>query len=158
MASNSISSLLQKLTSGSDISVHDLALEVAAAVSSLFRNNVSAVQCASLLTALRLTGLDEDSRVVAACAQAMRDDSSRIDEDRIRDAITQRVRAEGSYEGGLCDIVGTGGDGHSTFNVSTTASIIASGILAVAKHGAKASSSKSGSADVLKAADPQGSI
>lgn len=48
-----------------------------------------------------------------------------------------------------CDIVGTGGDHHSTFNISTTSSILASSLLLVAKHGNRASTSKSGSADVL---------
>ncbi len=48
-----------------------------------------------------------------------------------------------------CDIVGTGGDSHHTFNVSTSASIIASSLLLVAKHGNRASTSKSGSADLL---------
>ncbi len=45
--------------------------------------------------------------------------------------------------------MGTGGDSHSTFNVSTTASIIASSQLLVAKHGNRASTSMSGAADVL---------
>ena len=48
-----------------------------------------------------------------------------------------------------CDIVGTGGDSHCTFNVSTTSAIIASSLLLIAKHGNRASTSKSGSADVL---------
>lgn len=48
-----------------------------------------------------------------------------------------------------CDIVGTGGDSHNTFNISTTASILASSLLLVAKHGNRASTSKSGSADLI---------
>lgn len=48
-----------------------------------------------------------------------------------------------------CDIVGTGGDGHSTFNISTASSILASSLLYIAKHGNRASTSKSGSAEVL---------
>lgn len=48
-----------------------------------------------------------------------------------------------------CDIVGTGGDGHDTFNVSTTSSIIASSLLMIAKHGSTSSTSLSGSADLL---------
>lgn len=53
-------------------------------------------------------------------------------------------------ESSQCDIVGTGGDGHSTFNVSTASSIVASTLLLVAKHGNQASTSKSGSADLIK--------
>jgi anthranilate phosphoribosyltransferase len=54
-----------------------------------------------------------------------------------------------------CDIVGTGGDSHSTFNVSTTASIIASPYLLTAKHGNRAQTSMSGSADVLASISPK---
>lgn len=49
-----------------------------------------------------------------------------------------------------CDIVGTGGDGHNTYNVSTTSSIIASALLMMAKHGNNSSTSLSGSADLLQ--------
>lgn len=51
-----------------------------------------------------------------------------------------------------CDIVGTGGDGHNTFNISTTSSIVASSILMMAKHGNNSSTSLSGSADLLQRA------
>ncbi len=53
-----------------------------------------------------------------------------------------------------CDIVGTGGDSHHTFNISTTSSILASSLLLLSKHGNRASTSKSGSADLLNATLP----
>lgn len=56
--------------------------------------------------------------------------------------------------GGQCDIVGTGGDSHRTFNISTTSSIIASPLLMMAKHGNRAQTSFSGSADVLTSITP----
>jgi anthranilate phosphoribosyltransferase len=53
-----------------------------------------------------------------------------------------------------CDIVGTGGDSHHTFNISTTSSILASSLLLLSKHGNRASTSKSGSADLLTSTQP----
>jgi anthranilate phosphoribosyltransferase len=50
--------------------------------------------------------------------------------------------------------VGTGGDSHHTFNISTTSSILSSSLLLLSKHGNRASTSKSGSADLLTSTKP----
>ncbi|MHB8780032.1 MAG: anthranilate phosphoribosyltransferase [Candidatus Geothermincolia bacterium] len=91
-------------------------------------------QIAALLTALRMKG--ETVAEVAGMAEGMRQAAVRIT----------------SRRSGLTDTCGTGGDGRGTFNVSTTAALIAAGAgLPIAKHGNRGVSSACGSADVLQA-------
>ncbi|KAI8835812.1 glycosyl transferase family, a/b domain-containing protein [Chytriomyces cf. hyalinus JEL632] len=98
---------------------------------------LSPAQVGAFLTALKLRGLDRDAGVVAAVARAMRGAASRV----------TIVRGDP-----VVDIVGTGGDGQDTFNVSTASAIVVAGAgVRVAKHGNRSSSSKCGSADVLEA-------
>ena len=89
-------------------------------------------QMGALLTALRMKG--ETVEEITACAMVMREKGLRINP--VRNVI---------------DIVGTGGDGTNTFNISTTSAfVIAAGGVPVAKHGNRGVSSKSGAADVLE--------
>jgi anthranilate phosphoribosyltransferase len=93
----------------------------------------TSAQLAGLLVALRMRGETADE--LAGFAAAMRDRVLRVE-----------------APAGTIDVVGTGGDGAGTFNISTTAALVvaATGI-PVAKHGNRAITSKSGSADVLDA-------
>ena len=93
----------------------------------------SQVQMAAFLAALSAKG--ETIEEITACAAGMRAHATRV-----------------SHMLDLLEIVGTGGDGSNSFNISTTSSIvIASSGIKVAKHGNRASSSKSGAADCLEA-------
>ncbi|KAF2460731.1 glycosyl transferase [Lineolata rhizophorae] len=127
------------------------AAEIAAAISLIFTDSLSPVQTGALLTALHFTGWDRRADVIAACAAAMRDAATPVDGKALRRVVREKGRPEGSYRGGLCDIVGTGGDSHSTFNVSTASSLLCAPFLLLAKHGNRASTSSSGSADILSA-------
>ncbi|MCJ1356519.1 MAG: anthranilate phosphoribosyltransferase [Icmadophila ericetorum] len=165
----SIAPLLNRLVSpSSNQNVNVSPDEIASALALVFEDRLSPVQCASLLTILHLTQKDRDPLVIARCAQRMRQAAAQVDLKALRRSIRtkssdqsggpKQAPSGSTYRGGLCDIVGTGGDGHSTYNVSTTASIVASSLLLLSKHGNRASSSKSGSADLLQNIAPEAPV
>lgn len=147
-----IALLLDSLT-GQD-SDRVTAHQIAAAVALALDDRLSAEQCSKLLTVLHQTEREREPLTIATCAEAMRATAAQPDRIALRQVLRSHERREGTYRGGLCDIVGTGGDGHSTFNISTTSSILASSLLRLSKHGNRASSSTSGSADLLQAIQP----
>ena len=101
----------------------------------IMQGEVSPVMTAALLAGLR--GKRETIGEITAAATVMRELCTRVDT---------------PHTAHFVDIVGTGGDGSHTFNVSTTAAFIAAAAGAtVAKHGGRSVSSKSGAADVLEA-------
>jgi anthranilate phosphoribosyltransferase len=114
---------------------HDLTRDEARAVmGEIMAGEATPAQIGGFLVALRAKG--ETAEEIAGCAEAMR-------------AHVLEVRPS---RDDVVDVVGTGGDGGRTFNISTTAAIVAAAAGAgVAKHGNRAVSSVSGSADVLEA-------
>src|SRR5690242_15075249 len=101
----------------------------------IMRGEVSAPMVAAILTGLRVK--KETVGEIAAAASVMREMSARV---------------HGPLYDHFVDIVGTGGDGTNTFNISTASMFVAAAAGArVAKHGNRSVSSKSGSADVLEA-------
>ncbi|KAF8476021.1 glycosyl transferase [Kalaharituber pfeilii] len=146
----SIAPLLRRLSSSPDTLP---ASEITTTIDHIFSNRLSPVQASALLTALHFTKLDEKPEIIAAAAESMRKAGVVIPGLEARFGVQGHERqARGRYKGGLVDIVGTGGDGHDTFNVSTTSAVLAAACgLQVCKHGNKASTSSSGSADILTA-------
>lgn len=107
--------------------------EARAAFGLIFEGGVTPAQLGGFLLALRVRGETADE--IAGAASALR-------------ARMLRVAAPP----GAIDIVGTGGDGQSTYNISTLAALIVAACgVPVAKHGNSAASSKSGASDVLSA-------
>jgi anthranilate phosphoribosyltransferase len=120
---------IDALASGHDLSLQD----TADVLSEIMAGNASEIQIAAFLIALRTKG--ETVQELAGLAQTMR-------------ALAAHVRVE---RDDLLDTAGTGG-GRQTFNVSTTAALIAAGAgCTVAKHGNRSATGLSGSADVLEA-------
>ena len=107
--------------------------EAEAVMDEIMSGQATPVQMSAYLTALALKGETIDE--ITASAAGMRAHCIKL-----------------LHNLDVLEIVGTGGDGSNSFNISTTSSlVIAAGSVPVAKHGNRAASSKSGAADVLEA-------
>ncbi|WP_333795199.1 anthranilate phosphoribosyltransferase [Hyphomicrobium sp.] len=123
-----VKQLLQAIAAGQTLSADAMAEAIDALTA-----EATPAQMAAFLMGLRVRGETVDE--IAGAARALR----------------RRMTAV-SVSPDAIDIVGTGGDGHGTFNVSTGAAIVAAGAgLKVAKHGGRSVSSLSGASDVLGA-------
>jgi anthranilate synthase/phosphoribosyltransferase len=120
---------LQKVIAGNNMSAN----EAEAFMTELTEGNLSDAQIAGFLTALSTKGIVAEE--IAGCAR-----------------VLQQKRVPVKSDRPLLDTCGTGGDGLGTFNISSMSAIIAASCGAVvAKHGNRAVSSKSGSADFYRA-------
>ncbi|MGB2952702.1 MAG: anthranilate phosphoribosyltransferase [Gaiellaceae bacterium] len=125
-----IQQALAQLLDGRDLSQQ----EARDVMGQIMNGEATPAQIGGFLIALRLKGETADE--IAGCAEAMR----------------EHVLAVNPRRDDLVDTAGTGGDGARTFNISTAAALLAAAAgAAVAKHGNRAVSSSSGSADVLEA-------
>ncbi len=126
-----IKQALGKVIDGGDLS----AAGMGAVMKQIMTGEATAAQIGAFLAALRMKGESIDE--ITAAAEVMR-------------ALAARVTVDAQQ---LTDVVGTGGDGLRTFNISTAAMFIAAAAGGrMAKHGNRAASGASGSADVLAAA------
>ena len=110
--------------------------EAYSVMNEIMSGDTSQIQNASFLAALTTKSTKAETiDEISGCAAAMRDHATKVEHDME-----------------VLDIVGTGGDGAHSFNISTTAAmVIAAGGVKVAKHGNRAASSASGTADCLEA-------
>ena len=126
-----IQDLIRKLTDREDLTVE----ESTQAMNEVMSGEATPAQIAAFIIALRMKG--ETTEEITGCARVMRAKAKRVDP------------GQSPYE--VVDTCGTGGDARSTFNISTAAALVTAGAgVTVAKHGNRAVSSRSGSADVLK--------
>jgi len=120
---------LAKVATGARLSAD----EARAAFDDMLSGEVTPSQMGAFLMALRVRG--ETVEEITGAVTAMRAKMLRVD-----------------APDGAMDIVGTGGDGHGSYNVSTVSALIVAGCgVHVAKHGNRAASSRSGASDVLTA-------
>lgn len=123
-----IKQLLNKILDKKDLTIK----EASALLERIIQGELNPTQVAAVLVGLRTKG--ESVEEIIGFIQTMRKYMSKV-----------------ATDGQAMDIVGTGGDGSGTFNISTTSSFIVAGCgIKVAKHGNRAASSKCGSADVLE--------
>jgi anthranilate phosphoribosyltransferase len=121
--------VINQVINGEDLSIE----ESRETMEAIMSGEATEAQIASFITALRMKG--ETIEEITGAALVMREKSSKIE-------TNQEV---------LVDVCGTGGDKLNTFNISTTtAFVVAAAGVAVAKHGNRSVSSKSGSADLLE--------
>lgn len=124
-----IKEAILKLVKREDIG-YDMAKEV---MNEIMSDQASEVQKSAYLTALSMKG--ETIEEITGSAEEMRNHCIKL-----------------LHDMDVLEIVGTGGDGSNSFNISTTSSlVISAGDVPVAKHGNRAASSKCGAADVLEA-------
>src|SRR6195952_4487209 len=126
---DNLRAIIAKVATGASLSRE----EASAAFDSMMSGEATPSQMGGLLMALRVRGETVDE--ITGAVEAMRAKMLRVD-----------------APSGAVDVVGTGGDGSGSVNVSTCASFIVAGAgVPVAKHGNRALSSRSGAADVLSA-------
>jgi anthranilate phosphoribosyltransferase len=129
MPIQTLRALIQKVSTGATLTPD----EIRAALEIMTDGHATQAQMGAFLMGLRVRGETVDE--ISGAAQMMRARMVRVD-----------------VPAGAVDIVGTGGDSHGTYNVSTCASLVAAGAgLRIAKHGNRSVSSISGASDVLSA-------